>query len=207
MPRGPRLDAPGLLHHVMVRGIERRPIFWDDGDPTNFVARLAALAEAGSLMVHAWALLPNHAHLLAGTGSRPLARCMRSLLTPLCGGLQPPTQAGWPPLPESVQVGRRGGCSRTSWNSSATSTSIPCGQGPSRPSGPSIGIPGPVTARSSDASRAPGRRRARSSPSLAPPPAVPGARTGPSWPPGSPRGAGPSSKAGASSGAAAVGRL
>jgi hypothetical protein len=24
MPRGPRLDAPGVLHHVMVRGIERR---------------------------------------------------------------------------------------------------------------------------------------------------------------------------------------
>ncbi|HEX9708430.1 MAG TPA: transposase, partial [Candidatus Thermoplasmatota archaeon] len=22
MPRGPRLDAPGALHHVMVRGIE-----------------------------------------------------------------------------------------------------------------------------------------------------------------------------------------
>jgi len=37
----------------MVRGIERRPIFWDDGDPTDFVTRLAALAEAGSLMVYA----------------------------------------------------------------------------------------------------------------------------------------------------------
>ncbi len=70
MPRGPRLDAPGVLHHVMVRGIERRPIFWDDGDRTDFVARLAALAEAGTLVVYAWALLPNHAHLLARTGSR-----------------------------------------------------------------------------------------------------------------------------------------
>ena len=27
MPRGPRLDAPATLHHVMVRGIERRRIF------------------------------------------------------------------------------------------------------------------------------------------------------------------------------------
>ena len=32
MPRGPRLDAPGVLHHVMVRGIERRPLFGDDRD-------------------------------------------------------------------------------------------------------------------------------------------------------------------------------
>jgi len=23
MPRGPRLDAPGTLHHVMIRGIEK----------------------------------------------------------------------------------------------------------------------------------------------------------------------------------------
>ena len=26
MPRGPRLDAPGVLHHVMARGIERRKL-------------------------------------------------------------------------------------------------------------------------------------------------------------------------------------
>ena len=27
MPRQARLDAPGTLHHVMIRGIERSPIF------------------------------------------------------------------------------------------------------------------------------------------------------------------------------------
>lgn len=27
MPRGPRIDYPGLLHHVIVRGIERKKIF------------------------------------------------------------------------------------------------------------------------------------------------------------------------------------
>jgi hypothetical protein len=32
MPRQPRLDAPGVLQHVMARGIERRKIFWDDKD-------------------------------------------------------------------------------------------------------------------------------------------------------------------------------
>jgi len=32
MPRGPRLDAPGVLQHVMVRGLERRTIFRDDRD-------------------------------------------------------------------------------------------------------------------------------------------------------------------------------
>ena len=80
MPRQARLDAPGTLHHVMMRGLERRAIFRDDEDRADFVARLAALAEVGALTVFAWALLPNHAHLLVRTGSRPLARSMRSLL-------------------------------------------------------------------------------------------------------------------------------
>ncbi len=30
MARGPRLDAPGTLHHVIVRGIERRKIVDND---------------------------------------------------------------------------------------------------------------------------------------------------------------------------------
>ena len=32
MPRKARIDAPGALHHIIVRGIERRRIFSDDGD-------------------------------------------------------------------------------------------------------------------------------------------------------------------------------
>ena len=67
------------------------------------------LAEQGALTVYAWALLPNHAHLLVRTGTRPLARSMRCLLTGLRRGLQPPPPAGRPPLPEPVQVHRGGG--------------------------------------------------------------------------------------------------
>jgi REP element-mobilizing transposase RayT len=69
----------------MVRGLERRAIFRDDADRADFVARLAALADAGALTVYAWALLPNHAHLLVRTRARPLARSMRSLLTGYAG--------------------------------------------------------------------------------------------------------------------------
>ncbi len=69
----------------MVRGIERRPIFRDDADRADFVMRVAALATAGAWTVYAWALLPNHAHLLVRTGPRPLARSMRSLLTGYAG--------------------------------------------------------------------------------------------------------------------------
>jgi putative transposase len=81
MPRQARLDAPETLHHVMVRGIERTAIFRDEADRADFLARLAALAEQGAWTVYAWALLPNHAHLLVQTGGRPLATTMRRLLT------------------------------------------------------------------------------------------------------------------------------
>jgi len=40
MPRQPRLDAPGLLQHIMARGIEGREIFKDDQDRKSFPARL-----------------------------------------------------------------------------------------------------------------------------------------------------------------------
>jgi len=69
----------------MVRGIERTMIFRDDRDRADFVARLAALAARGALTIYAWALLPNHAHLLVRTGPWPLPRSMRSLLTGYAG--------------------------------------------------------------------------------------------------------------------------
>jgi putative transposase len=85
MPRGPRLDAPNTLHHVMVRGIEGRSIFRDDRDRDDFVRRLAEVAVAKDLTIYAWALLPNHLHLLLRTGTSSLARAMRSLLTGYAG--------------------------------------------------------------------------------------------------------------------------
>src|SRR5574341_871737 len=85
MPRGRRLDAPGTLHHVMVRGIERRPLFHDDADRADFLRRLAAVGQATGLQVLAWALMPNHVHLLVRTADGPLASAMRSLLTGYAG--------------------------------------------------------------------------------------------------------------------------
>ena len=47
MLRQLRLDIPDLLHHVMVRGIERRVIFTDNTDNTDFVERLRRLLPVG----------------------------------------------------------------------------------------------------------------------------------------------------------------
>ncbi len=81
MPRKARLDAEGAIHHVIVRGIEQRRIFDDDGDSRNFVVRMAKVAEETDTTVYAWALLPNHAHVLLRSGSLGISKYMRRLLT------------------------------------------------------------------------------------------------------------------------------
>jgi REP element-mobilizing transposase RayT len=81
VPRQARLDAPGTLHHVMVRGIEGRRIVDDELDRRKFVARVGELAPATDTKVYAWALLSNHAHLLLASGPKGLAQFMRRLLT------------------------------------------------------------------------------------------------------------------------------
>lgn len=81
MPRLARLDAPGVLHHIMIRGIERRKIFLSRRDYEDFLDRLAILLPETKTACYAWALLQNHAHFLFRTGTVPLARLMRRLLT------------------------------------------------------------------------------------------------------------------------------
>ena len=65
----------------MIRGIERRNIFRNNKDREDFIARLKILCPQTETNCYAWSLLPNHAHLLLRTGSEPLSRLMRRLLT------------------------------------------------------------------------------------------------------------------------------
>jgi putative transposase len=81
MPRKARIDAAGALHHIIMRGIEGRKIFRDDSDRENFMGRLADLIPRTQTRCFAWALLPNHAHLLLQTGLMPISSLMRRILT------------------------------------------------------------------------------------------------------------------------------
>ena len=81
MPRQARLDAPGTLHHVMIRGIERSPIFKDDQDREDFISRMGMLVQQTGTKILAWALMRNHVHLLFFSGPDGISRFMRRLLT------------------------------------------------------------------------------------------------------------------------------
>lgn len=81
MPRKARIDAPGALHHIIVRGINRRRIFFDDADHDAFLDRLDAILSESKTPCFAWALMANQLHLLLRTGTAPIATVMRRLLT------------------------------------------------------------------------------------------------------------------------------
>src|SRR5262245_5634595 len=81
MARRPREDAPGAAHHVMLRGIERRRIFVDARDREDFLRRLSVLIPALDFRCFAWALMPNHVHLVLRSGSARISRLIARLGT------------------------------------------------------------------------------------------------------------------------------
>jgi len=86
MPRRARLDAPGTLHHVIVRGIEQRDIISDDLDRLDFVSRMGTIATETSTIIYAWALMTNHAHILMRSGPPGLTKFMQRFLTGYAAG-------------------------------------------------------------------------------------------------------------------------
>ncbi len=70
MPRKSRIDAPGALHHIITRGIERNKIFRDDFDRENFLERFGVIVQETE------------------TNSMQIATVMRRLLTGVCLGVR-----------------------------------------------------------------------------------------------------------------------
>jgi REP element-mobilizing transposase RayT len=81
MARGPRIDFPSACQHVYARGIEKRDIFRDDQDRQVFLARVGNNLKRWEISCIAWALMPNHFHLLARSWGGELSSFMRCLLT------------------------------------------------------------------------------------------------------------------------------
>ncbi len=65
----------------MMRGIERRRIFHGDADRRDWVDRMGRLVPAHDVRCFAWALMPNHVHLVLQSGGGGLSRFMARLNT------------------------------------------------------------------------------------------------------------------------------
>jgi REP element-mobilizing transposase RayT len=80
MPQKARVAAPGALHHIIIRGIERKPIFKDKIDYANFIDRLSKILVDSGTASFVWALITDHAHFFR-TRMIPISTVMRRLLT------------------------------------------------------------------------------------------------------------------------------
>ena len=85
MPRIRRILLPGAIYHIIGRGIERRKIFLDTGDREEFLTRLEKSLCSSSYQCFAWALMPNHYHLLVRSSEKPLSSLMGPFLTGYAG--------------------------------------------------------------------------------------------------------------------------
>lgn len=85
MPRQKRLNLPGAIFHVIARGNERRAIYLNKNDYEEFLNRLQKALEKSQSICYAWALMPNHFHLLIRSSEQPLSYFMRRLMTSYAG--------------------------------------------------------------------------------------------------------------------------
>jgi len=77
MARPLRIQYPGAVYHVTNRGNERKIIFKDDTDRVQFLQLLANSVETYDIMLHCFAMMNNHFHLLAETPLGNLGEFMR----------------------------------------------------------------------------------------------------------------------------------
>jgi len=76
MPRQPRLDAPGLLQHVMDSGNRTTRDFQGRQGPQVLSRSFCRYPGSNPTQCYAWALIPNHFHILLRTGPTPLSKVM-----------------------------------------------------------------------------------------------------------------------------------
>jgi len=61
-------QAPGALHHIAIRGIERKAVFTHQKDYDDFLDRMGSILRDSSTGCSAWALMTNHLHLSGHRG-------------------------------------------------------------------------------------------------------------------------------------------
>ena len=79
MARQARAASDSGIHHVMVRGINRQPIFLDDEDRERFLLCLAAVRSLSGCRILAYCLMRNHVHLVLRTGREDIGTIMKRL--------------------------------------------------------------------------------------------------------------------------------
>jgi len=81
MARKLRIEYPGAIYHVSLRGNWRQRIFNNDNDRSRFLKRLKESANTYNTRIHLFCLMSNHAHLVVETPESNISRFMQSFTT------------------------------------------------------------------------------------------------------------------------------
>ena len=94
MARIPRIDLPGIPQHIVQRGNDRQACFADDADYLRYRQELGEAALKHDCTVHAYVLMTNHVHLLAGAQASGGKRGQGGVTSILWTGLASMRSAG-----------------------------------------------------------------------------------------------------------------
>ena len=72
MPRLPRRQSSTNIYHAVLRGNDRKTIFFDAEDYERYIEILRQKRKDCDCVIYAWCLMPNHDHLLIKERSKPL---------------------------------------------------------------------------------------------------------------------------------------
>lgn len=81
MGRAQRNDPAGAWHHIMSRGVDRQPIFFDVEDRLLFGDLIGETVDRFGIEIHAYCLMTNHFHLLVRCPRRGVSDAMQWLLS------------------------------------------------------------------------------------------------------------------------------
>lgn len=79
MPRQARKKSVSSIYHVMMRGVNRAPIFHEDKDYFRFLEILAKVKEKAPFVIYAYCLMYNHVHLLFQELKEPVGSTIKRI--------------------------------------------------------------------------------------------------------------------------------
>ncbi len=79
MPRQARKVSKTGIYHLIVRGINREPIFLDNGDRHRFLETLARISVDANAVLYGYCLMDNHVHLLIKENVTAISKIMHRL--------------------------------------------------------------------------------------------------------------------------------
>ena len=79
MARQARRQSESGIYHVMIRGVNRQPIFGDDHDNLRFLDILKTCKEISGFQLYGYCLMGNHVHLLIKEGEESLGQIMKRI--------------------------------------------------------------------------------------------------------------------------------